>query len=199
VSSSASELRRGRGVEIQARAPGTILRNLNDTVAIVEAHTRIVLPVKPTEPLPLHHSWPLIGPGHHFDLGHLFDGDARGAIDPVRDEFMLRRHRIGRWACDLADERLTWSDEVHDLFGFPRGAIIPRADAVACYAEPSRAAMERLRRYAIRHRRGFTLDAEIITALGERRWMRLVAAPVFGDGRVVALSGLKWDVSGDYA
>ncbi len=166
---------------------------------MVAVQTRIAVPVKPTEPLPLHHSWPLLGPGHQFELGHLFDGDVEGAIDPVRDAFLLRRHRIGRWACDLADERLTWSPEIHDLFGFPRGAIVARWEAAACYTEPSRAAMERLRRYAIRHRRGFTLDAEILTALGERRWMRLVAAPLCEDGRVVALTGLKWDVSADYA
>ena len=154
--------------------------------------------MKPTEPLPLHHSWPLMGRGCQFELGALFDGDADGMIDPERDAFLLRRHGIGRWACDLSDERLTWSREIYDLFGFPRGALVAREEAAACYAEPSRAAMERLRRYAIRHRRGFTLDAEIVTPLGARRWMRLVAAPLCEDGRVVALTGLKWDVSADY-
>lgn len=161
--------------------------------------TRIAAAVRPTEPLPLHHSWPLIGSDCHFELGHLFDGDVTGTIDPVRDALMLRRHRIGQWSCDLADNRLTWSPEIYDLFGFPRDAVLARTEAVACYAEPSRAAMERLRRHAIRHRRGFTLDAEIVAARGERRWMRLVAAPLCADGRVAALHGLKWDVSAQYS
>ena len=152
----------------------------------------------PTEPLPLHHSWPLTGGGPRFDLGQLLDGADVGAIDPVRDALLLRRHRIGCWQCNLADNSLTWSAEVHDLFGFPRDAMVSRAESVARYGEPSRAAMERLRAYAIRHRRGFTLDAEISTAQGDRRWMRLVAAPLYDAGRVIALRGLKWDVSRAY-
>ena len=153
----------------------------------------------PTEPLPLHHSWPLSGAGCRLDLGRLLDGDGRGAADPVRDARRLRRMGAGQWRCDLADNSLSWSPEVHDLFGFPRGAVVSRAESVARYAELSRAAMERLRAYAIRHRRGFTLDAEIFTPGGERRWMRLVTAPVCDGGQVSALRGLKWDVSGLYA
>ena len=153
----------------------------------------------PTEPLPLHHSWPLIGDGCRFDLGRLFQGAGAGAFDPGHAARLLRQRRVGHWQCDLADNSLTWSAEIHDLFGFPRGATVSRAEAAARYGELSRAAMERLRAYAIRHRRGFTLDAEISTAQGARRWMRLVAAPVCEDGRVVALRGLKWDVSGLYA
>jgi hypothetical protein len=51
--------------------------------------------------------------------------------------------------------------------------------------------MERLRAYAIRHRRGFTLDAELQPAAGGRRWMRLIAAPACEGDRVVRLHGLK--------
>ena len=150
----------------------------------------------PTEPLPLHHSWPLIGDGCRFDLGRLFDGEGVCEINPAR---ATRLQGVGQWYCDLADNSLNWSAEVYDLFGFPRGAMVSRGEAAARYGEVSRAAMERLRAYAIRHRRGFTLDAEISTAQGARHWMRLVAAPVCDGGRVVALRGLKWDVSGLYA
>jgi PAS domain-containing protein len=152
--------------------------------------------VLPTEPLPLHHSWPLSGDGCRFDLGQLFDGEGMSDIGPGR---ATRLQGVGQWYCDLADNGLTWSAEVYDLFGFPRGATVSRAEAAARYSEASRAAMERLRAYAIRHRRGFTLDAEIVTAPGDRRWMRLVAAPICDGGRVVALRGLKWDVSRTYA
>ena len=55
----------------------------------------------------------------------------------------------------------------------------------------SRAKMERLRAYAIRHRRGFTLDAEIEAPGGGRRRMRLICAPVCEGERVTRLHGLK--------
>jgi hypothetical protein len=51
--------------------------------------------------------------------------------------------------------------------------------------------MERLRTYAIKHKRGFTIDAEIHAAVGANRWMRLIAAPVCDGARVIALHGLK--------
>ena len=93
--------------------------------------------------------------------------------------------------CDLGDDSLIWSGGVYDIFGLPRGAAVSRDEAVALYAEDSRARMERLRSYAIRHRRGFTIDAEIRPASGQVRWMRLIAAPVCEGERVVRLHGLK--------
>ena len=51
--------------------------------------------------------------------------------------------------------------------------------------------MERLRSYAIEHKRGFTLDAEIRPAVGGRRSMRLIAAPVCDGDKVIRLHGLK--------
>lgn len=147
--------------------------------------------MKQLHPLPIYHSWPLYERERHFALGQLLDYrsfDAEilaGAGSPaVRN--------IGEWSCDLADNRLSWSSEVYAIFGIPDGAEVSRDEAVALYCEGSRAAMESLRAHAIRHRRGFTLDAEIRPAKGERRWMRLIAAPVCAGDRVVKLRGLKF-------
>jgi PAS domain-containing protein len=149
----------------------------------------------PILPLQLSHSWPLYERARHFDLGYLHD-DA--SPRETLDEQELDPHGIGIWSCELADNALTWSGSVYDLFGLPRGARISRPETVALYSEHSRALMERLRAYAIKHRRGFTLDAEILPAGGGRRWMRLVAAPIDDGARVVRLYGLKRDVSHEY-
>jgi len=152
----------------------------------------------PIDPLPLDHSWPLFERGVHFELGCLTGGQGTGLIDPALDGQALARHGIGTWACDLSDNALTWSAGVYDLFGLPRGAHLSRTEVVGLYDERSRTAMERLRAYAIKHRRGFTLDAEILPDRGGHRWMRLVAAPICEGGRVVRLHGLKRDVSHEY-
>lgn len=143
-----------------------------------------------TLPLPLTHSWPLVECDQRFDLKRMSDVPAETACNP---------ERLGTWSCDLLDNALTWSDPVFDLFGLPRGAALRRDEMVALYEEGSRAAMERLRAYAIRHRRGFTLDAQIVPVSGTRRWMRLVAAPVFVGPRAVRLRGVKLDVTSLYA
>lgn len=154
--------------------------------------------MKPTHPLPIHHSWPLYERDRFFELGQLHGVNI---LDPVPDLVDVivptRPARLGQWQCDLTDNnRLDWSDEVYDIFGIPRGAAVTRHEAVALYAEGSRAAMEKLRAYAIKHRRGFTLDVEIVPAQAPRRWMRLIAAPVCAGDSVVRLHGLKFLVPG---
>lgn len=139
-------------------------------------------------PLPIHHSWPLYERERHFALGQLLDY----SLDAEIATGSRGAHRIGEWSCDLSDNRLSWSSEVYHIFGIPDAAQVSRDEAAALYCEGSRAAMEKLRAYAIRHRRGFTLDAEIRPMQGARRWMRLIAAPVCAGGAVVRLQGLKF-------
>jgi PAS domain-containing protein len=141
-------------------------------------------------PLELSHSWPLFEQARQFELGWILNSAAIDAISPASIGALSLQH-AGCWECDLSDNSLIWSGGVYDIFGLPRGAEVSRAEAVALYSEQSRAAMERLRAYAIKHRRGFTLDAEIIPAVGGRRWMRLVAAPLCEGDDAVRLHGLK--------
>lgn len=135
--------------------------------------------MRATEPLPLYHSWPL-----EARLGQWAQGVALDAA-------VLPATGGGRWRCDLADNSLTWDPAVFDLFGLPRDIVLTRPMTLACYTEDCRAAMERLRAHAIKFRRGFTLDVEVGPPAGQRRWLRLIAAPVLAGNRVVALEGLK--------
>lgn len=141
--------------------------------------------MRPTEPLPLHHSWPL------YDLrAHL----APVLLDPdiAQNDEALAERGLGLWHCDLESLALRWTDGVYDIFGLERGMVVPRPLSVSLYAPESREAMERLRAYAIRHRRGFTLDVDINQADGGGRCaMRLIAAPVLREDVVVGLHGVK--------
>lgn len=146
--------------------------------------------VERIEPLALHHSWPIFEQARHFELGRVLDCAVTDVIDPARVG-ELGIHHAGLWECDLSDNSLIWSGGVYDIFGLPRNAKIHRDEIVALYREESRAAMDRLRKHAIKHRRGFTLDVEINPATGGRRCMRLIGAPVCEEGRAVRLHGLK--------
>lgn len=141
-------------------------------------------------PLGLRHSWPLAEQARHFELGHILSSAVTDLIDPVEVGGLGLQH-AGCWQCDLSDDSLVWSGGVYDIFGLHRGAAITRAQSVAFYCEDSRAKMERLRCYAIRHKRGFTLDVEIRPALGDSRWVRLIAAPQCTGNRATSLHGLK--------
>ena len=146
--------------------------------------------MKQTEPLALHHSWPIFEQARHFDLGSVLSSAVTDIVEPAQVG-ALGLHHAGLWECDLSDNSLIWSGGVFDIFGLPRGSRVTRDEAVALYCENSRAAMERLRAHAIKHQRGFTLDVEINPVTGGRRWMRLIGAPVCEGGRAVRLHGLK--------
>jgi len=147
---------------------------------------------------PLTHSWPLFEQDQRFDLGCVLDAAGETLDRPQLQPDRLAALGVGLWNCDLSDNALTWTSAVFDLFGLPRGASLDRSEIVSLYEEHSRAAMERLRAHAIRHRRGFTLDTQIVPANGPRRWMRLIAAPICVGARVVRLHGIKQDVTATY-
>jgi PAS domain-containing protein len=158
--------------------------------------------LRATEPLALHHSWPLTERDQRFDLGlAVQDNVFERACSPIDtiDRQSVLLHGAGHWACDLKDNALSWTPQIYTLFGLPSDAPAIRQETVRLYDEGSRAAMERLRAYAIRHKRGFLLDAKIHAADGYIRWMRLIAAPICERHRVIRLQGLKFDVSATYA
>jgi len=105
--------------------------------------------------------------------------------------------RIGAWECELETERLTWTPGVHDIFGYPIGNPLRRADIVDLYIDESRRDMELARAEVIRGGRLVTLDAEIRTWRGEKRWMRLSINAVREAGRPVRIFGTKQDITFD--
>lgn len=147
-------------------------------------------PVKPIEPLPLRYDWPINDRQHRFVLGRVLDRSAL-VFGEAASEPGSGLATVGQWECDLSRNSLTWSDQVYDIFGLPRGERVSRDEAVSFYCEHSRAVMEGLRAYAIRQRQAFVVDAEIRPGHGKRRWMRLLALPECENGVVVRLRGLK--------
>jgi diguanylate cyclase (GGDEF)-like protein/PAS domain S-box-containing protein len=105
--------------------------------------------------------------------------------------------RIGAWECQLSTQRLTWTQGVHDIFGYPTGNPLRRADIVDLYIDESRRDMELARAEVIRSGRAVTLDAEIRTWRGERRWMRLSINAESENGRPVRIFGTKQDITSD--
>lgn len=106
-------------------------------------------------------------------------------------------HGLGAWSCDLETEALEWTDGVFDIFGLDRGCRLDRREIVALYDEPSRELLERTRSAAIAARRPFSFEARIWRADGTARWMRVTGTPRVVGGRVVSLSGMKQDVTGE--
>ena len=65
---------------------------------------------------------------------------------------------VGAWECNLANESLSWTDGVYDLFGLQRGSAIYRSATLDLYEERSRREMNQARSKAISTGQGFALD-----------------------------------------
>jgi len=115
-------------------------------------------------------------------------------IDPLLDR-ALALAGAGAWSCNLADNGLSWTSGVYDLFGLPVETTLDRRQTVAMYTEESRDALERLRAKAIAGVGIFTLDAQIVRPDGEKRWMRINGEMVRRAGGAAILHGLKRDVT----
>jgi hypothetical protein len=136
-------------------------------------------------------TWPLWEHPQHLELGHILNSAVSDALDPGHVG-ALGIHHAGLWECDLQDNSLIWSGGSYDIFGLRRGLPITRELSLAHYCEHSRATLEALRSTAISGRRGFTVDVEIRAAIvGERRWVRVIGAPVCDGDRVSHLHGIK--------
>lgn len=109
----------------------------------------------------------------------------------------LNAARIGAWECELETERLSWTQGVYDIFGYPTGNPLRRADIVDLYIDESRRNMELARAEVIRSGRPVTLDTEIRTWRGDKRWMRLSINAVREGGRPIRIFGSKQDVTSD--
>lgn len=103
--------------------------------------------------------------------------------------------RIGVWECSLPDERLYWTDVVYDLFDLPRGSALDRGTTLKCYTPTSLEQLRARRSRAIDERGGFELDAEIVTAQGNRRWIRITATVECEGGVPVRIFGMKQDIT----
>ena len=102
---------------------------------------------------------------------------------------------IGLWQCRLADEALTWSDPVFDLFDLPVGVQLNRSAIVDHYAQDSAEELAEKRTRAIEQRSGFSMEACIVTADNRHRWIRITASVECVAGRAVRLFGMKQDIT----
>lgn len=137
-----------------------------------------------TEPLPLQHSWPLFEAGVRLPLGAVHDLTVPLAAPTFR--------------CDLGRDCLYWSDGIFALYGLPVGRTPERALVQSLFDDETRQKLQRLAAYAIKHRRGVTVDVELHPLDVARRWLRITAVPdPAARGRPI-LYGTQSDVTHEY-
>lgn len=110
-------------------------------------------------------------------------------------ELAGRMARVGGWSVDLAPGSVTWSDVVAEIHDRPHGYQPALEEGIRYYVPEHQ---ERIRAlFGACAERGEPYDAElqIISASGERRWVRTVGEPVpAADGQIVQVQGAFQDI-----
>ena len=105
--------------------------------------------------------------------------------------------RIGVWECSLPDQTLSWTDTVYEFFDLVPQTPLARDEIVKLYTPETRKLLNEVREKAIRTGEGFTLDAQIITAKGNCRWIKITACVEFANGTAARIFGVKQDVTAE--
>lgn len=135
--------------------------------------------------------WSLNDHQRHLECSDILNSLISDAIEPANIGDVGFLH-AGMWECNLADESLAWSGGVYDIFGIDRSHEVTRVCALSCYSDGSRLRLEQLRRRALLHGLGFTIDVQIrAAAVREVRKVRVIGAPLFENGVPIRLHGVK--------
>jgi PAS domain S-box-containing protein len=104
--------------------------------------------------------------------------------------------RLGGWSLDLADQRISWSEEIYEILGHPTGTTPDLEESIGFYLpeyRPAlRAAMDRCARWG----EPFDLEAQVQTEDGRRLWLRVIGEAVMDPaGSVTRIRGAVQDVT----
>ena len=129
------------------------------------------------------------------------------AIDRVRTAEALERQtslaaiasrigRVGGWTLDLRTQELIWSDGVRAIHDLAPGTPVDREMAASFWARGYRSIIYSAVDACRLEGRSWSLDIEIVTALGRRIWVRTEGEAVRdGAGDIVAIHGAIQDIT----
>jgi len=140
------------------------------------------------------------------------DGEIKYWVSVQRDvteererEETLRRQRnlldqtqklAGAWEADLQTGKMSWSTEVYRIHEVPPGTQITTDEGIEFYAPEARPKIRDAFQRCIEEGEPYDLELPLITAEGNRRWVRTVGAPSDRkNGEVVKVAGAFQDIT----
>ncbi|MGX4642668.1 EAL domain-containing protein [Massilia sp. SYSU DXS3249] len=103
--------------------------------------------------------------------------------------------QIGAWEIDVASGAFHWTEELARIYELPEGQPLTLETCAACFGPEDRALIERSLEEARQHGAPFTLELEMVSGAGKRKWVRSIARPVLDGERVARLRGTVQDVT----
>jgi PAS domain S-box-containing protein len=99
--------------------------------------------------------------------------------------------KLGAWAAEFPGPKLIWSEEVYRIHEVEPGFKPDHESTLSFFVPESRARLEA----AIASKKPYDLELEIITAKGNKRWVRSTSAVEMKDGELRRLYGVFQDIT----
>ena len=103
--------------------------------------------------------------------------------------------KIGGWELDLVTNTCDWSDEVSRIHELPLGRSYQLEEALTFYPDDWRKLVERNIETALSTGEPYDFEAQFVTALGNRKWVRAAGECEQQDGVPVRLFGMFQDIT----
>jgi len=103
--------------------------------------------------------------------------------------------KIGGWKVDIETGATQWTDELYSIFEVNPEFIPTFEQAIMFYPNPSRESIAAAIRRTNETGEGFDLEAEIVTAKGNRKWLRVIGNAEYRDGKIVSRVGITQDIT----
>jgi signal transduction histidine kinase/CheY-like chemotaxis protein/integral membrane sensor domain MASE1 len=113
--------------------------------------------------------------------------------DLLRQTGMLAR--IGGWNYDLAEARITWSNELLALLELEKPLSRHLEKALRAMPKPIQTTLRTAMRSAIDQGKPFDIELPIITAKAHHRWVRVLCEPVQSGATTLRLNGAVQDIT----
>jgi len=110
---------------------------------------------------------------------------------------LARLARIGAWELELPGRRLTWTEQVYRLYEVDPAEYQPTLESSVEFVAPeARPRFAQAVRLGIETGAPWDLELPLITARGQRIWVRAIGEPEMQDSRCLRIAGTFEDITG---
>jgi PAS domain S-box-containing protein len=103
--------------------------------------------------------------------------------------------KVGGWEFDPETGKGTWTDEVARIHDLDPAQETNVEIGLGFYVDELREKIEQAVKEATEFARPYDLELEMVSAKGNRKWVRTVALPIVHDGKVVKVQGIFQDIT----
>ena len=123
--------------------------------------------------------------------------EAEHALERQNDLFAKAQEiaNVGAWEYDPKAEELTWTEEVYRIHDLPTDHEVTLEEAIGFYHPEDQSTIESLFGRAVGKAEPYDTELRIITAEGDRRWVRATGDPEIEDGETTCVRGTFQEIT----